>query len=248
MEGLDGPILPALLTSFVYLDRFEKVRSRLRMRGYALDSGAFSAKNSGVTLDLQEYIETCQRLLATDPLLIEVFALDVIDDWRASTRNTELMWAAGIPAIPAYHIGEPESVLRGLARDYPKIALGGVARTREATRHAFAKQCFARVWPHRIHGFGYGSQTSAMLLPWHSVDATSWEIRPCGFGTWCAFPEVSADGNRKAGKMSVRGSQQNLRAEVEFYLAVEREARQRWAKETRLVEAITPKREVGVPA
>jgi hypothetical protein len=52
------------------------------------------------------------------------------------------------------------------------------------------------------------------------VDATNWEIGPCKFGRWQSY-----------GKMSVRGSKQNLRAEVEWYLALEQRARQRWKKE-----------------
>lgn len=56
-----------------------------------------------------------------------------------------------------------------------------------------------------------------MALPWHSVDATNWEIGPCKFGRWQTF-----------GAMSVRGSKQNLRAEVEWYLALERRARAKW--------------------
>ena len=71
-----------------------------------------------------------------------------------------------------------------------------------------------------MHGFGFGSEKSVMLVPWHSVDATNWELGPCRFGRWQSF-----------GKMSVRGSKQNLRAEVEWHLDLERRARNRWAKE-----------------
>ena len=56
-----------------------------------------------------------------------------------------------------------------------------------------------------------------MALPWDSVDATNWELGPCKFGQWRSF-----------GKMSVRGSKQNLRAEVEYYLKLERKARRKF--------------------
>jgi hypothetical protein len=218
---------PALLVSFFYLEPFLKARKDYVYRDWALDSGAFSAMNSGATIDLDAYIEKSRELLAEDPKLSEVFALDVIGDWRASAKNAERMWAAGIPVIPTFHNGSPWDVLVGLARDYPKVALGGVALHRASAKDAFAGECFARVWPKRIHGFGYGADRYLHRFPFHSVDATNWEVGACKFGNWRAF-----------GKMSVRGSAQNLRVEVEHYLKTERLARSRWAKEMALLDSL----------
>ncbi len=169
-------------------------------------------------INLRDYIETCKRLLDEDPTLTEVFALDVIGDHQASLRNCDEMWRQGVQAIPCYHVGEPEDVLLSMARAYPKIALGGAVGYRR--KDEWAAQCFARVWPKAIHGFGFGSERSIMSLPWHSVDATNWEIGPCKYGRWQSF-----------GRMSVRGSRQNLRAEVEWYLRLEQRARARWRKQ-----------------
>ena len=217
---------PALLVSYVYLEPFLKNQRRYCYRDWVLDSGAFSAHNSGREIRLQDYIDKVKRLLDSDATLSEVFALDVIGDWRASIRNTEEMWRQGIEAIPCWHAGEPEEVLRGIARDYPKIALGGVAKTRAVAKKKIAEQVFARVWPKKIHGFGFGSEDMVLAFPWHSVDATNWEMGPCAFGRWNAF-----------GKMSVRGSKQNLRAEIEYYLDVERRARIKWKKQMEELEA-----------
>ena len=228
MPKLDDPPstrLPALLVAYPYLSAFLDNRPRYAYRNWALDSGAFSAFNSGVTIDLQQYTEICQVLLENDPTLTEVFALDVIGDWRASLKNAEAMWAKGIPAIPTFHESEPWDVLKGIAKDYDKIAIGGCVGSR--TRDKFAGQCFARVWPKKIHGFGFGTRKAILSFPWHSVDATSWEVAPCRYGRWNAF------GNRggREDAISVRGSSQNLRIEVEWYLDLEEEARKRWAKE-----------------
>jgi len=207
---------PALLVSYVYLEPFLKNRHRYCYRDWVLDSGAFSAHNSGTEIKLADYIAKCKELMASDPTLTEVFALDVIGDWKASAVNCRKMWDAGVPAIPCFHVNEPEHELIAMAKDYPKIALGGCVGFRGKLK--FAQQCFARVWPKRIHGFGFGAEKDIMALPWHSVDATNWEIGPCKFGRWNAF-----------GNMSVRGSKQNLRAEVEWYLDLEKRARQKWA-------------------
>lgn len=174
---LDAETRPALLVSYVYLKPFLENKHRYAYRDWVLDSGAFSAHNSGVEIKLDDYIEVCKKLLEEDPTLTEVFALDVIGDWKAGVKNCERMWKKGVQAIPCFHHGEPWDLLKSLCKDYPKVAIGGCVGKRDKDK--FAQQCFARVWPHRLHGFGFGSEKSLMLVPWHSVDATNWEIAPC---------------------------------------------------------------------
>src|SRR5258708_23663064 len=201
---------------------------KLRFRDWSMDSGAYSAHNSGASIDLDAYIKTCKVLLATDPQLVEVFSLDVIGNWRASMRNTEKMWAAGVPAIPTFHLREPEHVLLGMAKEYPKVALGGGVGYRRKDERA--AQCFARIWPHRIHGLGYGSEKSVLSLPFESVDATNWESGPSMFGNWATYGNLSTRGGKVSDGLS-------LRVEVEHYLRLEERARVRWAKEMKLIGA-----------
>ena len=217
---------PAILVSYVYLDSFLKRRHGYLYRDWALDSGAFSAHNSGKEIRLQEYIDVCKRLKAEDATLTEVFALDVIGDWRASLRNAEEMWRQGVEAIPTFHPGEPESALIGMAKDYPKIALGGTALWNRDRKKQFLVQCFARVWPKKIHGFGVANYDGMMSVPFDSVDATSWETGTCRFGRWRAF---GSEYGRQSINMSIRGAHQNLRAEIEYFMKLEKKVRKRWA-------------------
>ena len=226
MDKRDPSDQPSLLVSYVFLRQFLKVRDGFQYRDWVLDSGAFSAHNSGAEIKLQDYIDTCKRLQDGPDPPVEVFALDVIGDWRATLKNTEQMTRHGIDAIPTYHYGQPEHVLKKIAKDYPKIALGGAVGLKSQVKMRWAAQCFARVWPKKIHGFGFGSERAVLGLPWHSTDASSWECGPCRFGRWASY-----------GNMSVRGSNQNLRVEVEWYLRLERKARHRWKKEMALLEA-----------
>jgi hypothetical protein len=220
---------PALLISFFYLKDWLKNRDRYVIRDWVLDSGAFSALHQKLEINLTDYIETCKRLIDEEEQLTEIYALDVIGDWKKSLANTEKMWKAGVPAIPCYHVGEPWEHLINIARDYPKIAIGGMSQLRGNAVITYVGQCFARVWPKPVHGFAVGGRDLIMRFPWHSVDATNWELGPVGFGQWNSF-----------GRMSVRGTKQNLRAEVEFYLALERRARARWEKQmTKLTEPPT---------
>ncbi len=221
--------LPALLVSYYYLEAWELNKHKYHYRDWVMDSGAFSAHNSGAVIVLQDYIDCCHRLMQTDPTLTEIYSLDVIGDAEAGLANTEEMHRQGVPAIPCFHYGEPWPLLKKLCAEYPKIAIGGCVGRRD--KDDFAGQCFARAWPHKFHGFGFGGEKSIMSFPWHSVDATNWEMQPCAYGTWRAF-----GGQR----ISVRGSQQNLRAEVEWYLELERRARERWKKEMKLLEDLAP--------
>lgn len=228
---------PALLVSYYYLEPFLKNRHRYCFRDWAMDSGAFSAKNSGKEVHLQSYIDVCKRLMNEDTALTEVFALDVIGDWKASLKNCEEMWRHGVEAIPCWHQGEPWDALVGMAKDYPKIALGGLVGTIAKQKRKTIEQAFARIWPKAVHGFGLCTRDLVLNFPFHSVDATNWELGPCGFGRWQAF-----------GKMSVRGSQQNLRAEVEWHLKLERDARRRWKREMDLLHLSSPSLRLGVTA
>lgn len=220
---------PALLVSYIYLAPFLKARANYKYRSWVLDSGAFSAHAAGKTIELSKYIKVVKGLLAGDDPPAEVFALDVIGDHVASAKNADLMVEAGLDVIPCFHYGEPWESLIEMASRFDKIALGGVARMREKQRIAWVGQCFARVWPKKIHGFGMSTRGLVLGFPFHSVDATSWELGPCGFGNWKAF-----------GKMSVRGSTQNLRAEVEWYMKLEREAQRKWKKEMAELGCVAP--------
>lgn len=254
LEFFDEDHAPAVLISYYYLNDWiqhapvlEPGKPALRMvkiarrenslvpvlyRSWCMDSGAFSAWTKGITIDLDAYIRTCQHLLATDPTLTEVFTLDVIGrPWQETMANTERMWAAGVPAIPVYHVGEPESVLVGYARDYPKIALGGMVKLRGQTKVRFAEQCFARIWPCAVHGLGATGTDVVMAVPWHSVDASSFEMGPRGYGQWKAFG--GKEGGR--GKLSTHGYY-DVRPEVAWYLQLEQKMRWRWSKEMKELE------------
>jgi len=210
---------PAILVSYVYIQRLLDMRGCIGFRDWVLDSGAFSAQSIGVRIDIDAFAAWCREALRVDKQLVEVFSLDVIGDWRASLRNTEYLWKLGVPAIPAYHVGEPIDVLDAMARDYPKIAFGGAVGMKKQSKLDWAAQCMRRIWPKPVHGFGFGTLAAALTIPFDSMDATNWEIGPSAFGHWQAF-----------GKMDVRGPATHLRPEIDVILGWERQATDRWAE------------------
>lgn len=218
----DRPLASLLISYATCLESFLKKRTAIAFRSWVLDSGAFSAFNSGKSIDLGQYIAVCQKLMAEDPQFEEIFSLDVIGDWRQSIANAETMWKAGVPAIPTFHFGSPPEALRDLAAAAPKIALGGVAKTKKQVRGKWMEQCFSRVWPHKIHGFGIGDEESIMRFPFHSCDATSWYLQPSAYGLTKAWGKLP-------GLRALVSNNVNVRSQVDHYLALETLAQKRWA-------------------
>lgn len=215
---------PSLLVSHYYIKNFDRFRNELQFADWAMDSGAFSAKNAGAEIRLDDYISACQERLESDPSLVEVFSLDVIGDHKASYKNWQAMMMAGLPAIPTFHIGSPWSALTAL-KGAPKIALGGMVRRHPNHKLEWCRECFARVWPKRLHGFGVMSPSLLRSVPFHSVDATNWQMGS-KYGKWRAFPGITTK----------RGPSKNLTVEVEWCLSLERELKGRWHKEMKLLE------------
>lgn len=211
--------LPALLVSYFYVKNFDKERHNYAFRNWSMDSGAFSAANSGSFVDFDAYMDECEKRLEEDDQLTEVFSLDVIGDWEASARNTETMWARGIPAIPVYHYGSPIEALHHMSAEYPKISLGGAVGLGIKVKVAWAQACMAHVWPKLVHGLGFGSEKMMMALPFDSTDASSWELGPNAFGNWSAFDGAN---------LAIRGGEKNLRPQVEMMLDMEERVHARW--------------------
>jgi len=180
---LGKPRLAVLLTYAYPKDVQVVVNSTGVFREWVLDSGAYSVASSGKVIDLDKFIEDCACLRGSSGLR-GIFALDVIGDHKASRVNADKMWGAGIPAIPTYHFGSPVQALRDLAKDFPRIALGGAARLPIVTRKKWAKACFKEVWPKRVHGLGFGARALLESIPFDSVDATTWVTTTQKYGVW----------------------------------------------------------------
>lgn len=217
---------PSILVSFAYRREWSKISNDLGLDGrtpwreVVLDSGAFTAYQTGKQVDIIEFAEWVDEQ-KRNPLVTEVFTLDVIGgDWRESLANTEYLWKRGIEAIPVFHVGEPVDVLKQLARDYPKISLGGAVGYRK--RDEWAALCFKEVWPKKMHGLGYG-ETSLWKLPFHTIDNSSWAYGPSKFGDFHSLKTKQIRGKR------VSIGTHNVRCEVDYYVREEQRLRRFWA-------------------
>ena len=208
----------ALLVAVPFVRDFMKHRGNMNIRTWCLDSGAFSAHNSGRPITYEQWRDVAQTTDAD-----EIFGLDVIQNATATRDNLERAWADGIAAIPTYHFGSPPEALAWCCERSNKIALGGAARMQHNRRRAWMLQCFARVWPKKIHGFACASREALAAMPFHSVDASSWTLAPAAMGQWCGF-------TGKQISLKSKGCR-DYWVEVEEHHKRERMAKWRWRRE-----------------
>ena len=143
-----------------------------------LDSGAFSAKTQGVSIDIYEYI----KFIKEHEDVINIYAnLDVIGDAKATWQNQKIMEEAGLNPIPCFHFGEDFRWLEKYARNYEYIAIGGMVNTPGLVE--FLDTCWNKYLTDekgmpvcKVHGFGLTSLPLMMRYPWYSVDSTSWVV------------------------------------------------------------------------
>jgi len=205
-----------LLVSFFYMDLY-RTQFQHRSRPYRkiLDSGAFSAYNSGKEIDIAALCAEAQK-----PEWNEAIALDVIGDADQSIKNLEYMAANGAPhAYPVFHIGDPWDLLDYYCERYPKLGLSCRFGESLKVSKQWARRCFARRWPHRFHSFGWVG-TVLHEFPFDSADTSIWNRGPTSWGAWKTI----------RGKYTLRAPQ-NMVSEVEHYYREALKLKHKWKKE-----------------
>lgn len=224
--------LPSLLISYAYIDAFVKQAHELQRRSWVLDSGAFTAAAGGKHFSVGKYVERVKQLVGDYPDLQEVFALDVIGDWRGTMRNVEQMTRLGVNAIPTVHLGCPLDVVRSIAADYPKLALGGLVGKKKNATYPWIEDVLAAIWPKRLHLFGSLDRNLMRRMPFDSADASSWQSTPLRFRTYASFNRFQFRGPKHADV--------DVRTEIEFYLKFEAELATRWRHELEPLRKANP--------
>jgi len=141
------------------------------------DSGAFSAHTQGVTIDVDALTDWGLKWQESGQLCWAA-ALDVIRNPVGTHKNWLRAKGRGLNAVPTVHFPAPPSTLDDYAKDGVRfLGLGGqVGGGQDALmRWAVSMMRYARDrWPDmRFHGWGATGKGS-LLLPYYSVDSTSW--------------------------------------------------------------------------
>ena len=142
-----------------------------------VDSGAFPAFKSGVSIVKEHLMDFYKTILRIDSEFIHLVNLDVIDSEEESLRNYRYFVKNNIPVMPVvHHPHEPCPEYY----DFPYMGVGGlvpVVRTHKGKRSAFQYlQELNVVLDIPIHVFGLGSTLLPVLerIGVASADSISW--------------------------------------------------------------------------
>jgi hypothetical protein len=219
------------LVAYPFVRGFLKNWPTYDIRSWVLDSGAYSVLTSGIKIDLNNYIDDCLKLMASECRPGVIFGLDVIGDPEATLKNVDAMKIRGVDAVPAFHYGSPFHYLEDMAKKYDRIALGGLVQRGDngfgtklqyAGRIKFLERCFAIAWPKWMHGFGCVDKRILRRLPLASADSISWRYHADRFGCSVAF-------GRKIISKKTNAYHAFVRADIDHLQGLEREARSRFA-------------------
>lgn len=135
-----------------------------------IDSGAFSAFNSGKPVDLDDYCRFLDAIADLEPLAVQ---LDVIGDPKATWKNFATMRKRGYRVMPVFTRGSPGEMLEHMYATADYILLGGMVGRRDNL--GFLKWVMKRINGRKVHWLGLAGNIEAIKLyrP-TSVDATSW--------------------------------------------------------------------------
>lgn len=226
-----------LLVSFYFIEMFDKWAAlcgpTFKPPRMMLDSGAFSAWSAGASIDEGKLIETARQERWTERV-----SLDVIGGTAQQTLDaTRRMREGGVASpIPVFHYGEDWGYLRAYAEEFGKVGLSITAAIKmgQVSRKGalvWLEGCFARAWPCAFHLMGQTSENFLLRFPLHSADASSYELKPCGFGSWPAL-------GLKTGEHRLRASAiTNVDVEIRRYAQLQKRLRSHWRREMAVLEA-----------
>lgn len=161
-----------------------------------LDSGAFSAWQSGKEVDMGAYIRFLQRYkdylfsyvnMDTPPGGVQ--NTEPEDAARTSDYNLQKMLDAGVSPMPVFHQFEDWKWLYKMVRDgHRYIGISSRLTLPINQRVRFLNDVFARLCDEkgrvcvRTHGFGMGALELARDYPFYTVDSTSWILGSSAYG------------------------------------------------------------------
>ena len=172
-----------VLVSYAYLrkkSRAEGVQwilNEAKAEGYEimLDSGAFSAKNSGDEIGLDDYLAFLDRWKDS---FCGYVALDVLGDPVATEQNLKEMLRQGFDPMPVHVWGDDERRMDELFEMVGQdkiVCLGGLRRPgRGAAPKSYVKQKMAWAKGRKVHWLGYTDVGMIQGFKPYSVDCSNW--------------------------------------------------------------------------
>jgi hypothetical protein len=186
-----------LLTSYAYArkwsaDRWDAVANDDRFE-LLLDSGAFSAFNSGQEIALPDYMQFVEKY---GDRLCGYMLLDKLQDPAQTEKNLLTMRGAGLAPIPIHVFGDDEARMNDLFAASPWVALGGFRRPHRGSAPAsYVKAKMTWASGRRVHWLGYTNHAMVRAFKPYSCDSSNYAYTAqygylllyLGAGEWTAF-------------------------------------------------------------
>lgn len=164
-----------LLVSYAYarkeLDRFAIVANDPHI-DLLLDSGAFTAKNTGESIRLADY---CRFLDTWRDKIFRYLALDEVGNPEATENNLQEMLRAGYHPVPVHVLGDDQRRMDELFSYSDYVALAGLRRPHKGAadrKYVAAKMKWAA--GRNVHWLGYVRESMIAAFRPFSCDSASW--------------------------------------------------------------------------
>lgn len=188
--GSNTPLLTGALVGEPILVSYADIRSRrtwwnttlrplLEARAFSfviLDSGAFTVQSSGISIDVEAYAAFAAENLELFDVVVNLDS--IAGDLEESRRNLATLRAAGVPAIPVFHEGEPFEELEKILAESDFVGLGFARvgprlKNKSPARLSWLEETFEKIGDRaKVHGFAM--TRLADDFPFFSVDSTTW--------------------------------------------------------------------------
>jgi len=164
-----------LLVSYHYIKDWPEERIKYVLENphleVLIDSGAFSALNAGVEVDIEEYMAWVKRW---ENHLFGYMLLDKLGDPKTSAENYEVMLRNGLHPIPIHVRGDGEQRMDELFERSAYVACGGFRRPKvgwSSEGYVELKMQWAKGRP--VHWLGYTKHTMLMRYAPYSCDSSN---------------------------------------------------------------------------
>jgi hypothetical protein len=164
-----------ILVSYAYARKDEKEFAAYAESPHIevlLDCGAFTAKNSGQDIRLEDY---CGFLDRWGKRLFRYLALDKVGDPAVTESNLKEMLRAGYKPVPVHVLGDDERRMDELFGISDYVALAGLRRPHKGhcpKEYIKAKMKWAR--GRDVHWLGYVKEDMFSTFRPYSCDSASW--------------------------------------------------------------------------
>ena len=155
----------------IYLESFARIAENPHVE-LLLDSGAFTAKNTGQDIRLEDY---CDFLRTWKHRICRYISLDVIGDPKQTDFNFREMVRAGFSPVPVHVLGDDKRRMNELFEASDYVALGGLKRPGKGpASKSYVLEKMKWAAGRNVHWLGYTKPAMLTALHPYSCDCSTW--------------------------------------------------------------------------